>query len=215
MEKRIFCIWAGKNEMPPKRVECLRKLEKSTGCKIMYLNPYNIDSFILPEHPLHPAYEFLSETHKADYLRCYLMHFYGGGYTDIKLQSGSWVKAFDDLDQSSAYVNGYPVLKEHTKPLHIGQWEKLIGTNAIICKANTPFTRMWYSKIMEVLDENLERLIKNPAKHPQAAAWDGQGYPLEWTSTNADIFHDVCMLFLNDIIRTVPQPNLDLKTYRF
>lgn len=208
-------MWSGKNEMPPQRVECLRKLENSTRCKIVYIHPYNLEHFVLPDHPIHPAYPYLSETHKADYFRCYLMHFYGGGYTDIKLQSGSWTNAFDDLDSSSAYVNGYPVLKEHVQPLHINEWENLIGTNAIICKPKTPFTSLWYSKITELLDDNLEKLIKNPANHPQAAAWDGTGYPLEWTSTNADIFHDVCMTFLKDIIRTVPRPNLDLKTYRF
>lgn len=207
-------MWSGTNEMPPQRVECLRKLQDSTRCKIVYIHPYNLDQFVLPKNPLHPAYPYLSETHKADYFRCYLMHFYGGGYTDIKLQSGSWEDAFRDLDSSSAYVNGYPVLKEHTKPLHVEHWEKLIGTNAIICKPNTPFTQLWYSKIVEVLDAHLEELIKNPANHPQAAAWDRMGYPLEWTSTNADIFHDVCMLFLDDILRTVPRPNLSLETYR-
>lgn len=215
MEKKIFCMWSGKNEMPPQRVECLRKLQDSTCCKIVYIHPYNLDHFVLPEHPIHPAYPYLSETHKADYFRCYLMHFYGGGYTDIKLQSGSWINAFDDLDTSSAYVNGYSVLKEHTKQLHIDHWEDLIGTNAIICKPNTPFTSLWYSKIVEILDDNLEKLIKNPANHPQSAAWDGTGYPLEWTATNADIFHDVCMMYLNKIIRTVPRPNLNLETYRF
>lgn len=212
---RIYCTWTGTNPMPPKRLECFRKLCESTDCEIVCITPSNLNQFVLSEHPLHSAYPYLSETHKADYLRCYLMHFYGGGYTDIKLQSGSWKKAFDDLYLSDAIANGYPVSEGHTAPSCMGYWKQLIGTNALICKPRTPFTHAWYSALISVLDNALEDLRKNPSTYPQAAKWDGRGYPLEWTATNSDIFHKIAIEFLPNILRTVPPPNLQLETYRF
>ena len=201
--------------MPPKRLECFEKLAETTECDIVCVTSSNIHQFILPEHPLHEAYPYLSETHKADYLRCYLLHFYGGGYTDIKLQSGSWKQAFDDLTNSDAMVNGYVLEYGHHAPSCVDYWEQLIGTNAIMCKPMTPFTQLWYTSILEVLDDHLEELRKHPATYPQAAKWDGNGYPLEWTATNSDIFHKAVVEFLPFVLRTIPRPNLHLETYRY
>ena len=53
-----------------------------------------LDKYILQEHPLHQSFNYLSETHKADYLRTYFMRFHGGGYSDIKKTSGSWIDSF-------------------------------------------------------------------------------------------------------------------------
>jgi hypothetical protein len=36
------------------------------------------------------------------------MNFHGGAYCDIKRPSGSWLRAFDDLEASDAWMNGYP-----------------------------------------------------------------------------------------------------------
>lgn len=212
---RLYCAWTGSAPMPPARLDCFQRLGPTTDCEIVCITPETLPDYILPEHPLHPAYPYLSETHKADYVRCYLLHFYGGGYTDIKLQSGSWRAAFDDLWASDAMVNGYPVAEGHTAPSCLRFWERLIGTNAIICKPNTPFTHAWYTSLVHVLDSHLDALKQHPATHPQAAKWDGLGYPLEWTATNSDIFHPISVAFLPHSLRTLPPPNLRLETYRY
>lgn len=201
--------------MPPKRVECFEKLAETTECDIVCITPSNIHQFILPDHPLHEAYPYLSETHKADYLRCYLLHFYGGGYTDIKLQSGSWKQAFDDLEKSDAMVNGYVLEYGHHDPSCSDKWEQLIGTNAMICKPMTPFTQTWYSKILNILDDHLEELKKHPATYPQAAKWDGNGYPLEWALMTSGTLHKIVIDFSPFVLRTIPRPNLHLDTYRY
>ena len=62
----------------------------------------NLHEYILKDHPLHPAYEFLSETHRCDILRTYFMYHYGGGYSDIKIPNGSWVKGFEDMENDNS-----------------------------------------------------------------------------------------------------------------
>ena len=115
MERKIYCFWTGSNEMSENRRRSLDSMEEITGCKVLCIYKDDIKKYIIPEHPLHEAYEYLSETHKADYLRTYFMHFYGGGYSDIKRSSGSWLKAFDDLENSDKWINGYSEIT----PLHI------------------------------------------------------------------------------------------------
>lgn len=201
--------------MPPRRRECFENLARTTECEIICITPSNLELFVVPDHPLHPAYSYLSETHKADYLRCYLMHFYGGGYTDIKLQSGSWKQAFDDLKTSDAWINGYPVMHGHTIDACKHDWTNVVGCSALLCKANTEFTREWYSQLLHVLDTKVEELKRNPARHPQAAKWDHQGYPLEWSEILGDIYQPLCLKYKDKILKTLPSPNLELQTYRF
>jgi hypothetical protein len=84
-ENVIFQIW-GKN-VEKLTVNMLYSLKESFAVstpEVKVITPTLLPYFVLPDHPLHPAYKFLSAAHKADYLRCYLMHFYGGGYSDIK-----------------------------------------------------------------------------------------------------------------------------------
>jgi hypothetical protein len=200
--------------MSENRLKCFNKLAESTQCEIVCITPENIHSYILPNHPLHPAYQYLSETHKSDYLRCYFMHFYGGGYTDIKLQGGSWIQAFDDMDKYGWMINGYPLTYDgHSVESCKHSWDKLIIGGAIICRSNTLLTQEWYTQLIQYMNENLEELKRNPATYPQAAKWDRRGYPIEWTGMVA-IFQSLCLKYEDYIGRSVPPLNTDLHTYR-
>jgi hypothetical protein len=213
-DNTIFCFWTGYNEMSENRKRCLEKLKQDTECRIVLVTPENLDSYILPEHPLHEAYPYLSETHKADYLRTYFMHFYGGGYSDIKEPGGSWKKAFDDMRNSDAYINGYresgpgdiafPEVAEH--------YNSLVGNGAYIVKPNTSFTHAWYSSMLDVLDKKIEELKRNPAKRTDDVPSYGNGYPIEWAEILGRIFHRVSMDILDYILFTVPRPIM--KNYR-
>ena len=75
----------------------------------MYINPIllttenNIAKWQVTTSPFHPACPFLSETHKDDYPRVYLMHHFGGGYPDLKVDSRpSMVSVFRRSDQTAA-----------------------------------------------------------------------------------------------------------------
>ena len=104
-KKCIYTFWTGDNEMPENRKRCLYLIKKLSNVDVILITKDNLNQYIL--EPLHPSYEYLSFTHRADYLRTYFMHFYGGGYSDIKETTGSWDKYFDILDSSDYYAIGY------------------------------------------------------------------------------------------------------------
>ena len=203
----IFCFWTGNTPMSENRQNCLTQLN-TTECNSVLVTPANLGDFVLQGHPLHSAYAYLSETHKADYLRTYFVHHYGGGYADIKYQTGSWRSSFDRLLSSDAYILGYAEEKEtdiaYTPVSHA--WRELIGNGAYICKPKTPLTSMWYDEMMKLLDEKLPLLQSHPASHPRDAKETGSGYPLEWNEMLGRIFHRVCSLYVSFLLRGLPRP---------
>jgi len=216
MERVIYCFWTGENTMSYQRKECLENLKTVTQCKVVCLFKDDIQQYILLEHPLHPGYKYLSETHKADYLRTYFMNFYGGGYSDIKRQSGSWVKSFDLLEQSDKWIIGYAEDDESCiagPPDITKQWRYLIGNGAYICKPQTPLTQEWYSEMLKLLDERLPLLQKFPATFPQDRAEISNGkYPIEWNEMLGRMFHRICCRYKYKILNTLPTP--DFGNYR-
>src|SRR5665648_275733 len=93
--KKIFLLWLGDEPMSPYRQNACNNMTPYT----ILITKKNINNYILPDYPLHASYEYLSTIHKSDYLRCYMLYHYGGGYSDIKIISLMWDKAFDELDK--------------------------------------------------------------------------------------------------------------------
>ena len=82
--RKIYTFWTGNNPMSESRQSHFELLKLVSGVEVVLITPNNLSEYILPEYPLHHAFKYLSLVHKADYLRCYFMHHYGGGYSDIK-----------------------------------------------------------------------------------------------------------------------------------
>jgi len=204
-ENSIYVFWTGTNQMSPARKECLENLKHVSECKVILVGPENLKEYLQPEHPLHESYEYLSETHKADYLRTYFMNFLGGGYSDIKRTTGSWKKSFDDLKNSDKWVCGYKEVAGGVayKPLH-DKHEELIGNGAYICKKNTTLTNEWYDSMIALLDSKLNDLKLHPAKNPQDKHESGSGYPIEWNEMLGRIFHKVCYKYKDKLMNTLP-----------
>ncbi|MGI9252585.1 MAG: hypothetical protein ACR2J8_02470, partial [Thermomicrobiales bacterium] len=78
--RTVYCFWTGENEMPSQRLESLETIRQNAGCEVVLVTPDNLADFLV--EPLHEAYDYLSCTHRADYLRAWFMHHRGGGYTD-------------------------------------------------------------------------------------------------------------------------------------
>jgi hypothetical protein len=137
------------------------------------------------------------------------MHFHGGGYSDVKGTTGSWRKAFDEFEQSDAWICGYKELPggtcgscEELKE----KWNELIGNGAYICKPGTPLTEKWYSELNQILDSKLEQFILHPASSPGDRAGSGSGYPLGWNEILGQIFHRICYTYKEKLMRTLPFP---------
>ena len=78
----IWLAWTGTNEIPAYLELCLESVRKHNGddFNIVVITPDNIGVYI---DEIHPAYEYLSYAHRADYIRCKALHQHGGIYLDI------------------------------------------------------------------------------------------------------------------------------------
>ncbi len=192
--------------MSGSRKQSLEQLQRVSECDVVLVTKDTLPQYILNEHPLHEAFHYLSETHKADYLRTYFMNFHGGGYSDIKLTTGSWLPAFEELEGSNKWINGY-------KEVHGGiaykpyehAWNEMVGNGAYICKPHTPLTEEWYAEMIKLLDSKLEHLRKYPSTFPQdCAERSGGKYPIEWNEMLGRIFHRVSYPYRDKLLRTLP-----------
>jgi len=203
--KTIYTFWTGTNEMSIQRHNSLHQLREVSQSNVVLIHLGNINDYILQTEPLHPAYEYLSETHKADYLRTYFMHFYGGGYSDIKQTTGSWIHCFyimmntEKLACGYAEIEGGPAVPELRE-----EWQKLIGNGAYIFKPNTKFTKKWYDTMIYLLDEKYEELKEHPATNPQDRRENGSGYPIEWNEMLGRIVHKINYEYHTEVLNILP-----------
>ncbi len=203
--RNIYVFWTGNNPMSTNRQMCLEQLKKKSQCNVILVTPEILNKYILDEHPLHPSFDYLSETHKADYLRTYFMRFHGGGYSDIKKTTGSWVESFEILDKSDKWIIGYKEIKGGVayRPLK-HNWQELLGNCAYICKANTPFVIEWYNEMIKLMDKKYSELKKNPATFPQDRKELNNGYPIEWNEMLGRIFHKILYSYKDKSLNTLP-----------
>ena len=209
--KIIYVFWTGENEMSKNRKRCLDSIISTSGVKVQLITPQNLKEYILPDHPLHPAYEYLSYVHRADYLRCYFMNYYGGGYVDIKMIRTSWNKSFDRFNCTNAYLVGYPEEKfdgaawfeqknANLKYDLFVYWRLLVGNGGYICRPRTKFTEEWLFEIHRRLDEYLPLLRKNPSNEDPYLNV-GTDYPIRWTEICGSVFHPLCLKYNTHLLR--------------
>lgn len=192
LDRVIYCFWTGDNDLSPNRRAGLESLQKQSGVEVKLITPENLHTFIRLEAPLHPAYKYLSLVHRSDYLRCYFMNFWGGGYSDIKTIHETWTSAFDRLDLAAdKWMLGYSEIASDMTSVLPGRLGKdirrnyslLVGNGAFIMKSGTPLTREWYARLLEKMDEYSSELATNPGN----ARGDNAGYPIPWTDILGNI----------------------------
>lgn len=178
----IYCFWTGNNEMSENRKKGLQTLQKNSGIPVKLITPENLNEYIKEDAPLHKGYNLLTLTMKSDYLRCYFMHHYGGGYADIKPFEHSWQSAFKKLNsKKDKYIIGYPELlyggiapakhrflsetsfyTYYEDKLNIENkiykdlmkyTPLLIGNCSFVCKPYSPITTEWYNEVNRRMDE--------------------------------------------------------------
>lgn len=215
----VFCTWNGENEMSERRKFGIWSIFENIGCPVVFITNKTVRDWEVPEYPFHPGFQYLSATQKGDYLKTYLLHHYGGGYTDIKPTAVSWALMFQMLRDSDKLGLGYTEVGPHGVAPIGGElqrvmqehYKEMIGCGAFIFKRKTEFTERWLDTTHAVMDANLVELIKNPAIHPQ----DHKGiwfynlnreshYPFTWTGMCGDIFHPIVYAFRDKLIKYDP-----------
>jgi hypothetical protein len=212
----IFTLWLGPYVLSANRLTALQAIFQHSGRPVCFITDATLNGWIHPDYPLHPAYHYLSEVHRSDYLRCYLMHIYGGGYTDIKPVLQSWTPHFMALNTSDCLALGYPEISANAVaqlPGELGDqlrthYAELIGFCSMIFKRRSELTQEWFDQTNTKLDLLLENLKSNPAKHPM----DRNGvilpdntvsqYPLQWTELGGNIFHPLILKYRENVIKS-------------
>lgn len=153
--RSIWCFWTGNNPLTPNRERALSLMREHNP--IVLVTPDNLHEVEVEGHPYHPAYEHLSLVHRSDYLRAYVMHHYGGGYSDVKPHARSWTSAFDRLDAatSSTWAVGYPERSASDVAQLTGRLGRdlrlhhrlLIGLCGFIFRRASPFTSEWLNEV--------------------------------------------------------------------
>jgi hypothetical protein len=217
--KYIFCMWPDANKMSEDRAAELFSILTNTICPVVFLTKESAKKWELADYPFHPALPYLSECHTSDYLRSYIIHHYGGGYSDIKFAFKAWDTAFDLLKESPAYILG-PELSEpglfglspkyKDTPL-LEDFKKNyvpfgIPNAAFISKRQTPFTQDLYNRTIELLDNKFDELKSNPGKIPKDSFGmknrDGSisKYPLDYVELGPELFHFSLYKFKDKVI---------------
>lgn len=191
--RQIFCFWTGPNPLSDNRRRALDEMRRRhDGIEVRLITESNLDEIVLPGHPLHPAYENLAFIHRADYLRCFVLNFHGGGYADIKAPRRSWRPAFDRMDESEAWLGGYrvpvrimgPNIPDARLERRMVQFSEFrLGQCSYLSRPDTPLSREWWRELNRVLDTKAAELAKTPGN----ARGDNPGYPIEFTSILAQI----------------------------
>lgn len=92
------------------------------------------------------------------------MHFFGGGYADIKEYSANnnWKECFDMMDADRSIlaigapeIKGGSPIKEFNAPEIVS---KLIANCYFIVRPQTEFTQKWFDEMNNMLDKNLSKL---------------------------------------------------------
>jgi hypothetical protein len=207
--------------MTSNRKKCLETIRANIGVPVELITDETLEDYILSESPLHPGFQYLSPTTQCDYFRTYLMHYYGGGYTDIKLTFQSWLPHFQRLSsEPDKYVQGYREVGEGgVARLRAGfesiqetlsaNWQSLIGNGAFICKPQSPFTAAWLGRLNKEMDFYMLDLLKYPARHQRDHLGMDLGgqpskFPIPWAGIAGAIFHPLCFEFKGSILYELP-----------
>lgn len=230
--RRIFVFWAGP-PMNANRRRGLGGLQAESGVEVVLVTDENLAEWLVPERPLSDAFDLLSENHRSDYLRAYLLHHHGGGYSDVKPTTGSWVPAFEELDADERLLgSGYPETnrsgvaslglelrrKWDLQPTRRAWWHyrwlqlrhrSLIGNTAFIYRPGTEFTQSWLSEVERRVDALRDALAREPARVPKERAglvYDGRPsrYPVPWSHLMGDVHHPLVYRYRRRIAQSVP-----------
>jgi hypothetical protein len=231
--KVVFICWFGTMDDPfPKmsenRFSVFQSLVANIGVPVILITQTNINHFIKEGYPLHKSFQYLSGVHKSDYIRCYLLYHYGGGYHDVKHRIETWKDCWDTNNwtknnklwmygrrEKNPEAIAYPPGMQKVQ----SQYKKMVTMGWIICKARTPFLAQLLTNIEQILEKHYNNLVKYPAKNPTGYYSNAplelvpnNSYPIRWLEILGEIFHPLMITHCNHIQYGLPDA---IKTKRY
>lgn len=221
--EKVYTIWFGGQNLPSNRAASLMKIrEENAELEVVLVTDENFEEFVADQSPLHPSFENLAAIHKSDYMRAYLMHHYGGAYTDLKPLRGK-------LNSTIQRINGDRNLwggGMGEGPGNVGaalggklgrdQNRNFSITPSQACFAyrpRTPFTFAWMEELNRRMDYYSSVLVEGSARHPFG---NQVGYPVSHFALLAHIYNPLALkynkhLWIDD---GLSYPDLPMSAYR-
>lgn len=224
----MWCFWS-EGDMGAVRSLSLSYLVKNVGVPVFLVTRKSFFRLEKPEFPIHPAFRWLSAVHQSDYVRTYLWHHYGGAWHDVKATEVSYFPLWDHFEDELVYFLGRPEVRGGAATLYDDSgrwmpdcWHDLVSVIAWIGRPNTPFSREMMERMHLFLDQNLDTLKANPARHPREKKAEGSnailraikkayfsvskrspGYPIPWTLFG-NIFHPLNFKYKEHVRALLP-----------
>ena len=225
----IWCYWSGK-AMSKNRQLSFNMLIKNIGVPVFLVTNENINQIEKSDFPFHKSFPYLSDVHKSDYIRMYLLHHYGGAWHDVKATEISFKDVWTDFNNSEIYMIGRPereggpaTVFDKDKRWMPDYWRDLISVTSWVGRPNTELSEAMLNGIETLLDVHFETLKRYPAKHSREKKVVGKtklanlfirlkniitgrnnNYPLPWT-VYGNIFHPLNYEYKKHISLTLPQ----------
>lgn len=235
VENRVLFVCWFSNTISKNRMEALKVLSKFCNVKITLITMDTINSWENMEIPIHPGFKYLTDVHKSDYARAYLMYFYGGAYSDIKANSFDFNPYFDDLlnsdydavgyaERNAADVANFYLNDNKAADFVQNNYFDFAGNGHFIFKPRTQFAHEWIKRVHKIMDQNYGSLKNSPGIHPFMVkggihkSYHGympeeliyHGYPFDWTTIGGTVRHRLEYEYgLNVFKKIMPFPNIN------
>lgn len=196
--RRILTLWTGDAPLTPQRRRCLEDLRRiQRDLEVVLIRPEDVERWVVPGHPLHPAYADLSLVHRSDYLRAYLLHHHGGGYSDLKSPTAPWAPQLERFADPDLHLLGYPEVSTGwvaQLPGPIGRdlrryYRCVPGGGAFAARAGSPLTAEWLAEVERRLDYYAPLL----RRHPGGVRNEVPAYPIGWNRLLAQVLHPLAL----------------------
>lgn len=183
--------------MTARRKQSVDEIRQKSGLEVVLVTPETLPGlktkYSLPDLP--EAYQYLSVTHKSDYLRMLLAKHVGGAYVDIKPINRSIRPCLLALnnDLSKDFLGQRIFSPKFLASLGSQQKEsmaknivKITCFGFFVSKPNGAFATEMLSRMERYMEENLDALKTCPAVFGRQV-WGLKGYPIPWVGLLGNI----------------------------
>jgi hypothetical protein len=225
--KVVFIFWFSHKDYIPnfttRRFNSLKSLIENIKVPVIIITNENYKNWEIKENPIHEGFKYLSGNHKSDYLRAYLLCYYGGGYHDIKWREKSWENEWDKFIDPNVWLIGRRELNENcigynpenNEEYIQKEFNKLITMGWVISTPKNEYIQTLLNKINKKLDDKIEILKLKSAPNPRCGIGNGcdkNEYPFRWLELMGEIFHPLLLNYIEHINYTLP--DILYKTYK-